>query len=217
MLEGPRLDPLSGARAKSLVVILHGYGADGDDLIDLGRAWAAALPDTAFVAPHAPDVCEIWAQGRQWFPLSMRDPSEYWRGVVGARPVLDAFIDAELGRLGLGDADLAIAGFSQGAMMALHAGPRRSRGIGGIAAYSGLLAGPERLAGEAMQKPPVLLVHGDEDDVVPPWHRPAAEKALLEAGFEVSSYGIADLGHGIDPGGVQLGAAFLRRVLDRSA
>lgn len=217
MLDGPRLQPLSGGAARSLVVILHGYGADGCDLIDLGRAWAPALPETAFSAPHAPDICEIWPAGRQWFPLSMRDPAEYWRGVTAARPALDAFIDAELARLGLGEADLAIAGFSQGAMMALHAGPRRGRPIAGIAAYSGLLAGPQHLAAEAKHRPPVLLVHGEEDDVVPPWHRGAAEKALIDAGFTVSSHGVADLGHGIDPGGVQLGAAFLRRAFGRSA
>ncbi|NRG17077.1 prolyl oligopeptidase family serine peptidase [Rhizobiales bacterium] len=213
MLDGPRLSPLSGEPAKRLVIILHGYGADGADLIELGRAWAEALPETAFVAPNAPDVCDIWAAGRQWFPLTMRDPSEYWRGVVAARPVLDEFIDAELARHALSEAETALVGFSQGAMMALHAGLRRKNRLAGIAAYSGLLAGPEFVAEEAVRRPPILLVHGEEDDVVPPWHRINAQAALEEAGFEVSSHGIEGLGHGIDPAGTQLGAAFLRRVL----
>lgn len=213
MLDGPRLSPLSGEPARRLVIILHGYGADGADLIELGRAWAEALPETAFVAPNAPDVCDIWAAGRQWFALTMRDPSEYWRGVVAARPVLDEFIDAELARHGVSEAETALVGFSQGAMMALHAGLRRKKRLAGIAAYSGLLAGPEFVAEEAASRPPILLVHGEEDDVVPAWHRANAQAALEEAGFDVSSHGIEGLGHGIDQTATQLGAAFLRRVL----
>lgn len=212
MLDGPRLAPLSGGPARQLVVILHGYGADGADLIDLGRALAPALPDAAFAAPDAPDICDVWAEGRQWFALTMRDPSEYWRGVVGARSVLDCYIDAELERHGLGNGALALVGFSQGAMMALHAGLRRPQPVAGIAAYSGLLAGPEHLGEAGPARPPVLLVHGEEDDVVPPYHRETAGRALAAAGYPVSSHAIAGLGHGIDPSGVQLGAAFLRKV-----
>ncbi|MBA5778650.1 dienelactone hydrolase family protein [Stappia sp. F7233] len=212
MLDGPRLSPFSGGPARSLVVILHGYGADGADLIELGRALAPAVPDAAFAAPNAPDVCEVWAEGRQWFPLTMRDPGEYWRGVVGARALLDAFLDAELERHDLGNARLALVGFSQGAMMALHTGLRRKEAVSGIVAYSGLLAGPQHLGEAGEARPPILLVHGEEDDVVPPYHRGLAGQALSGAGYPVSSHGIEGLGHGIDPTGVQLGAAFLRKV-----
>ena len=126
-IDGPRVAPASGKAAKQLVVFLHGYGADGNDLIDIGRYWSAALPDAAFASPHAPEPCAEAPIGRQWFPLSQRNPSEMWRGAVGARPQLDAFLDAELKALGLDDGALALVGFSQGTMMALHTGLRRSR------------------------------------------------------------------------------------------
>ena len=128
-LNGPRLEPRSG-QAKRLVVFLHGYGADGNDLIDIGRAWEPMLPDTAFVSPHAPEPCGQAPMGRQWFPLTMRDPNERWKGAVEARPALDAFLDAELQAAGLDDSKLALVGFSQGTMMALHVGLRdRSRNL----------------------------------------------------------------------------------------
>ena len=124
-IDGPRLAPKSG-KADALVVFLHGYGADGRDLIDLGQQWQNWLPNVAFVSPHAPEPCGMSPMGRQWFPLTMRDPSERWRGVVGARPSLDAFLDEELQRLNLTPDRLALVGFSQGTMMALHTGLRRA-------------------------------------------------------------------------------------------
>ena len=152
-LTGPRLDP-EAAPAKRLVVFLHGYGADGADLIELGRQWRKLLPDAAFVSPHAPERCAGAPTGRQWFALNVLAPDdargedERWRGVSAARPTLDAFLDAELARLGLDDSRLALVGFSQGSMMALHVGLRRKRALAAIVAYSGLLVGPDKL-GEA--------------------------------------------------------------------
>ncbi len=125
MIDGPRIAPAGGGAAKSLVVFLHGYGADGNDLIGLGREWAPALPATAFVSPHAPEPCQGAPMGRQWFPLTMRDPQEFVRGVANARPALDTFLDAELQRHGLDESACALVGFSQGTMMALHVGPQR--------------------------------------------------------------------------------------------
>src|SRR5579863_1262194 len=144
-INGPRIEAKSG-KAKQLVVLLHGYGADGSDLIEIGRQWRALLPDAAFVAPHAPEPCAMSPMGRQWFALTMRDPDERWRGVVKARPVVDAFLDAELTKLGLTESQLALVGFSQGTMMALHVGLRRRCAPAAILGYSGALVGPERLS-----------------------------------------------------------------------
>lgn len=212
-LDGPRIAPLSGRPATSLVVFLHGYGADGNDLIDLGRLWAPVLPDTAFVSPHAPAPCAGAPYGRQWFPLASGDPHLLRQGVLSAAPVLDAFLDGELAGHGLADDRLALVGFSQGTMMALHVGPRRRNRIAGIVGYSGLLAGPEHLAAELRHRPPVLLVHGDADPVIPAVALDAAARVLGEAGFTVERQLRPRLQHGIDQDGLTLGADFLRRVL----
>jgi phospholipase/carboxylesterase len=213
MIDGPRLPPANGAPATSLVVFLHGYGADGRDLIDIGRHWAPLLPGTAFASPHAPEPCAEAPTGRQWFPLSMRDPAEFWRGVTRAAPALDAFLDAELERHRLAPDRLALVGFSQGTMMALHVGPRRVVPIGGIVGYSGLIAGPDRLKEEARSLPPVLLVHGEEDPLIPAPALHQAANTLAAAGAEVEWHVRPGLAHGIDMEGLALGAAFLGRIL----
>ena len=212
MLSGPTREPASG-KAKALVILLHGYGADGDDLIGLADAWAPALPGAAFVAPHAPQVLPYaGAQGRQWFDLTMRDPGEYWRGVSAAGPELDRFLDHELERHGVSPDRLALVGFSQGTMLALHVGLRRSR-IAGIAGYSGLLAGPEHLAADMRSRPPVLLVHGAADDVVPVQATEVARDALAQNGVPVEWHIVPGLGHGIDETGLRAGQDFLSRVV----
>src|ERR1700678_1774975 len=152
-INGPRLDAKSG-QAKQLVVFLHGYGADGKDLIEIGRQWRPWLPDAAFVAPNAPEPCAMAPMGRQWFSLSNRRPDRpeaadaRWVGVTNAQPVVDAFLNEELARLNLDESRLSLVGFSQGAMMALHVGLRRARAPASIVSYSGALVGPEHL-GEA--------------------------------------------------------------------
>jgi phospholipase/carboxylesterase len=211
-LDGPRVPARSG-KATSLVVFLHGYGADGNDLIDLGRYWGAVLPNTAFVSPHAPDACDEAPVGRQWFPLVRIDPGKLREGVLAAAPTLDAFLDAELAALGLSDAALALVGFSQGTMLALHAGPRRKETVAGIVGYSGLIPGPEFLQAEAHHRPPVLLVHGDADALIPAMATYAASRILSNAGFQVESHIRPGLAHGIDEEGLRFGADFLRRVL----
>src|SRR5581483_2865478 len=198
-LDGPRLEP-RGGRVTALVALLHGYGANGDDLIALGEAWRQRLPEAAFVAPNAPNMIPGMYGALQWFPLTLRDPSEYWRGVVSAQPTLDRFLDAELSRYRVEPERLVLVGFSQGTMMALHAGLRRPRAPAGIVAYSGLLAGPEQLAG-IRARPPVLLVHGEEDDLIPVEALHAAREALAEAGLAVEWHVRPGLGHGIDPAG----------------
>ncbi|MBO9423475.1 prolyl oligopeptidase family serine peptidase [Labrenzia sp. R4_1] len=211
-LDGPRLAPLSGGAAEQLVVILHGYGADGADLIDLGRAWQQALPDAAFVAPNAPEPLPFEAfGGRQWFALEERTPREYEIGAQAAQPALDRFLDAELISLGLNDAALALVGFSQGAMMTFQAGLRRKTPPACLMAYSGLLPGVAALP-VLLAPPPTLIVHGADDDVVPAYHLEAARTALAQAGVTVQTHCLDDLGHGIDERGLILGRLFLEKT-----
>jgi phospholipase/carboxylesterase len=214
-LDGPRLVP-RGRTASALVVLLHGYGANGDDLIALGEEWRRWLPDAAFVAPNAPEAIPGMYGGLQWFPLTMRDPGERWRGVVAAQPALDRFLDAELARYRLGSGRLVLVGFSQGTMMALHVGLRRAAAPAGIVGYSGLLAGAEHL-GEIKVRPPVLLIHGEVDDLIPADALHMAREQLAQAGLAVEWHVRPGLGHGIDPEGQLIAAQFMTQVLRGSA
>jgi len=214
-LDGPRLEPRSGSDIRQLVVILHGYGADGADLIDLGRAWAATLPHAVFVAPNAPQNLPFEGfGGRQWFPLQNRDMREYCLGAENARPTLDAFIDQELVRYGLSDAKLALVGFSQGAMMAFQTGLRRQTPPAAILGYSGLVPCPDALL-DVQTASPVLIVHGEDDDVVPAFHLTRSTGALEGQGVRVESHMLDRLGHSIDERGMVLGGRFLSEHLDR--
>jgi phospholipase/carboxylesterase len=216
-LDGPRLEPRSGA-ARQLVVFLHGYGADGNDLIDIGRAWQGLMPQAAFVSPHAPEPCGQAPVGRQWFPLTFRDPNERWTGVNKAAPVLERFLDAELKRRNLPPSALALVGFSQGTMMALHVGLRRAVAPVAIVGYSGLLSVPpdanaEKFAAEVTSRPPVLLVHGDQDDLIPAQALFHAASGLASLGVPVEWHLSAGIGHGIDQEGLRHGGEFLARRL----
>jgi phospholipase/carboxylesterase len=228
-LSGPRLAPEVGP-AKRLVVFLHGYGADGADLIELGRQWRKLLPDAAFVSPHAPERCSGAPMGRQWFALNAaalspddpRGEEERWRGVVAARPALDAFLDAELARLELDDSRLALVGFSQGSMMALHVGLRRRRAPAAIVAYSGLLVGPDKL-GDAKARnargepPPILLLHGDQDPLIPLEAMLTATDDLARAEIPNQWHLSFGVGHGIDAGGLRQGGLFLAQAFRAAA
>lgn len=214
-LDGPRIEPRSGT-ARQLVVFLHGYGADGNDLIEIGRAWQGMLPHAAFVSPHAPRPCGQAPSGREWFPLTFRDPGERWTGVNAAAPVLNAFLDAELARRQLPPQALALVGFSQGTMMALHVGLRRAVAPAAIVGYSGMLVVPENVDPDAFAakikvKPPVLLIHGDQDELIPVqavFHAAQGLAALdIPAEWHVSS----GIGHGIDQEGLRQGGEFLAR------
>ena len=215
ILDGPRLEPRNGGPARQLVVLVHGYGADGHDLIDIGRAWQQLLPQAAFVSPHAPEPCGQAPMSRQWFALTVRDLHERWAGVNGAAPALEDFIEAELNRRSLPAGALAIVGFSQGAMMSLHVGLRRATPPAAIVGYSGMLIHPaehlENYATEIRGKPPVLLVHGDADDVIPAQSLFQAAEALAELGIPVEWHLSQGIGHGIDPEGLRHGGEFLAR------
>ncbi|OYX87639.1 MAG: phospholipase [Rhizobiales bacterium 17-65-6] len=210
-LDGPRLAPRT-APADALVVLIHGYGADGRDLIDIGEIWAERLPGAAFVAPHAPHPCGQAPVGREWFPLTQFDLHTLRRGVEGAAPDLARFIGAELARLGLGPDRLVLMGFSQGAMMALHLALALPAAPAAVVAYSGLWAGgePPRHA-----PPPLLLIHGGADEVVPAAALQASVSALAQAGVPAQWHLSPDLGHGIDGDGLRLGADFIADALSR--
>jgi phospholipase/carboxylesterase len=215
-LDGPRLEPRAGAPARQLVVFLHGYGADGKDLIEIGRAWQTLLPQAAFVSPHAPEPCGQAPTGRQWFPLTFRDPNERWSGVNAAAPVLERFLDAELARRQLPPSALALVGFSQGTMMALHVGLRRPVPPAAIVGYSGMLVAPEDVdpdafAAQIRAKPPVLLIHGDQDDLIPPAALFHAAQALSALEVPVEWHISQGVGHGIDQEGLRHGGEFLAR------
>jgi phospholipase/carboxylesterase len=212
-LDGPSAAPSSGGPAKSLVIFLHGYGSNGADLIDLAPYWASALPDTLFLAPDAPQSCDGVPYGRQWWPLTSLTPAARAAGVRVSAPALHAYIDAQLATHNLGEDKVALVGFSQGTMMALHVGPRRAKTLAGIVGFSGLLADPEALAAEVVTKPPILLVHGDRDDVLPVAALRQAEVQLEALDFEVTSHVSPGLGHSIDDQGLQLGGRFLVRRL----
>ena len=219
-LDGPRLAPRSGT-AKQLVIFLHGYGADGNDLIDIGRAWQQILPDATFVSPHAPRPCGQAPTGREWFPLTFRDPNERWDGVNAAAPGLNAFIDAELKRHNLPDSALALVGFSQGTMMSLHVGLRRATAPAAIVGYSGLLVTPpndadiDAFAAEIRSRPPVLLVHGDQDQLIPVQALMHAAQGLAALDVAVEWHISPGVGHGIDQEGLRQGGEFLAKQFAR--
>ena len=228
-LSGPRQAPAYGGPARQLVVLLHGYGADGADLIGLAPQLGQVLPGAAFVSPHGPEACEMAPVGRQWFSLADYDPGLMRRdprhrdavrvrmleGTQGAAPVLDRFLDQELERAGLDESRLAILGFSQGTMMALYVGLRRARAPACIVGFSGSLVGADRLAEEARSKPPLLLVHGDADETVPVDALFSALQGLAAAELGAEWHISPGTGHGIAPDGLRLAAGFLRHYLER--
>jgi phospholipase/carboxylesterase len=220
-LDGPRVAAKSTA-PEQLVVFLHGYGANGNDLIAIGKQWRNLMPGAAFVAPNAPEPCAQAPGGRQWFRLTMRDPDERWTGVNKVRPVLDAFLDTELDRHGLDDSKLALVGFSQGTMLALHAGLRRARAPAGILGYSGELVEPPEQGhrviarGPAGKPPPILLVHGNQDDIIPAEALFVSAAELAGAKIPCQWHLSIGLGHGIDGEGLVHGGLFLARCFGLS-
>jgi len=204
------------AEPKALVVFLHGYGADGADLLGLADVLAPHLPEVAFIAPDAPEPCSGGGFGRQWFSIPWIDGSPQAvsdAGLKSAARDLDGFLDARLSETGLGAEALVLVGFSQGAMMSLHVAPRRALPIAGVVAISGRLLQPDRLAAEAVSRPPILLIHGDQDPVVPFADMEKAGDALLAAGFETFGHVMKGTGHGIAPDGLGVALQFLRERL----
>jgi phospholipase/carboxylesterase len=206
-LDGPIIAPARGP-ATHLVVLVHGYGADGQDLIGLAQHWQGLLPTVAFAAPNAPARIP-GGPGYQWFPISRIDPHEMQKGVEAAGPALDTYLDAELARLNLPPERLALAGFSQGTMLSLHLGLRRKVKPAAIVGFSGLLAGPVPASEGGSEIPPILLTHGDSDQVIPPQAMFLAASQLGRAGAAVQWHLAPGMGHGIDPEGLMLAGGFL--------
>ena len=212
-LNGPAQAPANGGAPSQLVILLHGLGSDGDDLIGLAPHWARVLPGAEFLAPHAPFACDRAPMGFQWFSLTDFSPREMAQGAEAAAPILNRFIDRALERTGLPPSRLALVGFSQGTMMALHVALRRSQPVGAVLGYSGALVGAERLQAELTARPPIMLIHGDADPVVPLAALHAALATLGAAGLSAQFHICPGLGHGIDPQGLALGGQFLQQTL----
>ena len=211
-LNSKRVAPVSG-EIRSVVVLLHGYGANGEDLLSLADPLGEHLPDTMFIAPDAPEECHGAPMGFQWFPIPWIDGSSEEDAAAGLRLAaadLNAFLDGLIVDEDIDPEQILLFGFSQGTMMSLHVAPRREDQIAGIVAFSGRLLEPELLADEVQSKPPVLLVHGDMDDVVPPQSLPQAAEGLQKAGFrDVFAHVMKGTAHGIAPDGLQVALAFM--------
>jgi phospholipase/carboxylesterase len=206
-------------QAAGIVVFLHGYGADGNDLLGLADVLEPHLPGVAFVAPDAPERCVVGGGGYQWFPIPWIDGSAQEAaeaGLVAAAEDLNGFLDTRMAEEGLTPEQLVLVGFSQGAMISLHVAPRRPAAVAGVVAISGRLLRPEVLADEAVVKPPVLLIHGDQDPVVPFADMAKAGDALAAAGFPTYGHVMQGTGHGIAPDGLGVALQFIKERLGRS-
>lgn len=216
VLNAGRKEPVSGV-TRSIVVFVHGYGANGADLLGIADVLGEHMPDTLFVAPDAPEQVPGAPMGYQWFPIPWMDGSseeEAERGMMAAVEDLDAFLDALMVDEDVLPEQVVLFGFSQGTMMSLYVAPRREDPVAGIVAFSGRLLKPEMLVDEVVSRMPVLLVHGDADEVVPPQSLPAAAEALQGAGFkEVFAHVMKGTGHGIAPDGLSVALAFMRDKL----
>jgi phospholipase/carboxylesterase len=215
-LDGPHFGPAVGGAPSHLVILLHGWGADGNDLIGLAPYMARYLPDAEFVAPHGPEPCDANPMGRQWFGLTDRTPRRMLTGAQAVAPAIERFIERMLAERGLTDDRLALVGFSQGTMMALYVAPRRGRPCAAIVGYSGLLIGGETLAADIRSRPPVLLVHGEADPVVPVDALPAAVAGLTAAGIAVEWHRRPGVQHSIDEFGLVAGAEFIATAFEQS-
>lgn len=216
IVNGSSLQPLSGGAPKQIMLLLHGYGSNGADLISMAPHWQHALPEALFLAPNAPQRCGGMGSGYQWWGLSAFTPQALAAGAAGAAPAIDAFIDRKLAQYGLTESQLALVGFSQGTMMALHVGLRRKQQVACIIGYSGMLTGAAELAHANITKPPVLLVHGSADPIVPVASLHSAKAALERLGIGVTTHVSSGLGHSVDPTGLRLGGEFVQNAFQHS-
>ena len=208
-LEGASYGPHKDGKVGHLVILLHGYGADGNDLIGLAPVLAPLMPDTVFHAPNAPYPCEGNPFGYQWFGIARLDPAIAAAGVRAAAPFAESFLDDTMAQYGLDESKTALVGFSQGTMMALHVGLRRNKQLAGIVGFSGMLAAPDALGAEIKSRPPVLLLHGDSDEMLPHQLTERATEVLRQHGVQVRMHIAPGIGHGIDETGLARATHFL--------
>ncbi len=213
-MDGPRVSPSSGKKARQLIILLHGVGADGQDLIGLAPSLSQAFPDASFTSPNAPYDCDMAVNGYQWFSLQDRSPEAILSGVKETAPILNAFIDEEMARCGVTAKQTALLGFSQGTMMSLYVAPRRKQSLAGVVGFSGRLIAPDLLTKEIKSRPPILLVHGDADEVVPIDSVFHAKDGLISSGIDATAISRPGLGHGIDPEGIEHAVTFLSSCFD---
>lgn len=211
LLSGPSVPPKGGGAPKQLIVLLHGIGADGNDLISLAPFYQSVLPHAHVVSPNAPFPFDMAPVGYMWFSIGNLTSFPRADGLRTAAPFLDTFLDHELARHQLTDADLLLVGFSQGAMMALHVGLRRPRSPRAIISHSGMLIPDPRSVSEIRNRPPVLLTHGAADEVLPAACLPAAETGLKALGVPVEAHLVPGLGHGIDETTLRYALTFIAR------
>jgi phospholipase/carboxylesterase len=201
-------------KPQQIVVLLHGVGADGKDLLDLGHVWETILPACVFISPDAPRPYDMAPIGHQWFSLRDRTPSVMAEDMVKNQPIVDEYLDGLLNEFSLPANKLALVGFSQGTMVSLYVGPRRAQQLAGILGYSGALLKPLDLHAELKSRPPICLLHGLKDDVVPPDASQQAQMVFEQQGISCELHMQQNLGHGIDDSGLKLGAAFLQRIFN---
>ncbi|MBO88245.1 MAG: phospholipase [Rickettsiales bacterium] len=212
ILDGPRYGPAADGPPQQLILLLHGVGSDGKDLIELAPHLAQTLPNAAFIAPNAPNPYDQGLSGYQWISSGIRVEAEAVEAVKASAEILNAFIDEELRNIGLGPESLALIGFSQGTMMSLYTAPRRDHPIAGILGYSGRIVGANLMAAETKSRPPVFLAHGEMDPVLPIECLDAAQQTLEECSFSVQTLRCPNLGHSIDQNGIVEGTNFLRTI-----
>ncbi|PPR12223.1 MAG: hypothetical protein CFH41_00257 [Alphaproteobacteria bacterium MarineAlpha11_Bin1] len=212
-LSGPETPPLSGGSAKKLIIFVHGYGADGNDLIALSQHFGHVVPDAAFISPNAPYRCDGSPFGYQWYDVWMQDSDERLRAIRSTAAIFDNFIDEQLKRHELAEKDLVLIGFSQGTMISLFTAPRRANPVAGLIGYSGRMEAPELMEAEICSKPPVVMVHGDSDELLAVSEMETAAATLRENGVSIDTYVRPGLGHGIDEEGIQIGVEFVKNVL----
>ncbi len=213
-LNGPMLAPRNGQPPRQLFVLLHGYGADGNDLIDLGRHWGGLFPEALFVAPNAPTICAQNAMGYEWFPIGVDRHPSWMQGIGHAAPVLGEFLEDLWAQTGLGPRETVLAGFSQGAMLALHVGTALGEPLRAILAFSGAFIASEAFAAGIGAKPPVALMHGEEDSVLDAEFSRTAAAELEAAGFDVGLHLTPGLGHGISNEGLAFATSFVIAQMD---
>ena len=215
ILTGSSFGPIGGSSTSQLIILLHGLGTDGHDLIKLAPNLAEILPDAQFVSPNAPFPCDMTPTGRQWFSVEDRSPKKLLVGVEAASPILNEYIDSELSRTNLSPQNIALVGFSQGTMMALHVALRRAEPIAAVVGFSGRLMAAGQLADDIRVRVPILLIHGDEDPVVPVESLTEAKKKLESVGVIVKTNRRPALGHSIDDHGLTIAGAFLKENLSQ--